>query len=68
MEALNPLISDRDREEMLGPHWFFPAETSWESRDLIVAMLNPNAEDRLSIEMVLQHPWFQSEESPVASF
>ena len=62
MEALNPLISDRDREEMLGPHWFFPAETSWQSRDLIVAMLNPNPDERLSIEMVLQHPWFQVEE------
>lgn len=68
MEALNPLISDRDREEMLGPHWFFPAETSWESRDLIVAMLNPNAEDRLSTEMVLQHPWFRLEEDNLASF
>ena len=68
MEALNPLISDRDREEMLGPHWFFPAETSWESRDLIVAMLNPNAEERLSIEMVLQHPWFHLEEEDLISF
>jgi serine/threonine protein kinase len=68
MEALNPLISDRDREEMLGPHWFFPAETSWQSRDLIVAMLNPNADERLSIEMVLQHPWFRIEEDDMNSF
>lgn len=68
MESLNPLISERDREEMLGPHWFFPAETSWESRDLIVAMLNPDAEERLSIEQVLQHPWFRVEESELVNF
>jgi serine/threonine protein kinase len=61
MEALNPKISDRDLETMLGPHWFFPAQTSWESRDLIVVMLNPNPEERPSIEMVLQHPWFRME-------
>lgn len=59
MEALNPQITDHDLEHMLGPHWFFPALTSWESRDLIVAMLNPNPEERLSIQMVLQHPWFR---------
>jgi serine/threonine protein kinase len=61
VEALNPQISDRDLEHMLGPHWFFPAQTSWESRDLIVAMLNPNPEERPSIQMVLQHPWFRME-------
>lgn len=44
-------------EEMLGPHWFFPAETSIESRDLVMAMLNPLPFERLSIEQVLIHPW-----------
>ena len=31
-----------------------------ESQDLIVAMLNPNAHERLSIDMVLRHPWVLS--------
>jgi len=57
LAALNPYISEADEIDQLGPHWFFPAESSKESRDLIVAMLNPNPDDRLSIEMVLQHPW-----------
>jgi serine/threonine protein kinase len=55
--ALNPTISGADERDALGPHWFFPAATSKESRDLIVAMLNPKAEDRLSVEQVLEHPW-----------
>jgi serine/threonine protein kinase len=55
--ALNPNISDADQREYLGPHWFFPSMTSKESRDLIVAMLNPRPEERLSIAHVLQHPW-----------
>ena len=55
--ALDPIFTQKDEEELLGPHWFFPSETSRESRDLIVAMLNPDAHDRLSIDMVLKHPW-----------
>mmetsp|Transcript_11699 Transcript_11699/g.18114 ORF Transcript_11699/g.18114 Transcript_11699/m.18114 type:complete len:1064 (-) Transcript_11699:93-3284(-) len=54
--ALNPIFSEAD-EEMMGPHWFFPSAASAQSRDLIVAMLNPDPEERLSIEMVLQHSW-----------
>lgn len=59
--ALNPNISETDQREYLGPHWFFPSITSKESRDLIVAMLNPRPEDRLSISQVLQHSWLQQE-------
>eukprot|EP00548_Thalassiothrix_antarctica_P004723 CAMPEP_0194146794 /NCGR_PEP_ID=MMETSP0152-20130528/21738_1 /TAXON_ID=1049557 /ORGANISM="Thalassiothrix antarctica, Strain L6-D1" /LENGTH=892 /DNA_ID=CAMNT_0038847403 /DNA_START=110 /DNA_END=2785 /DNA_ORIENTATION=- len=55
--ALNPVITEEEESELLGPQWFFPSHTSPESRDLIVAMLNPNPLDRLSIEFVLQHPW-----------
>ena len=55
--ALNPIITDDDERHCLGPHWFFPATTSRESRDLIVAMLNPLPLDRLSISQVIQHPW-----------
>jgi serine/threonine protein kinase len=55
--ALNPNITDADERDFLGPHWFFPAVTSRESRDLIVAMLNPRPEDRLSVAQVLQHSW-----------
>lgn len=55
--ALNPVITESDRDDMLGPQWFFPFETSAESRDLIVAMLNPDPNERLSIQLVLQHPW-----------
>jgi serine/threonine protein kinase len=55
--ALNPIITDDDERHFLGPHWFFPATTSRESRDLIVAMLNPLPLDRLSISQVIQHPW-----------
>ncbi|KAL7542182.1 hypothetical protein ACHAXR_012061 [Thalassiosira sp. AJA248-18] len=55
--ALDPIFDEFDEEEMLGPHWFFPSEISAPGRDLIVAMLNPNPHDRLTIEMVLRHPW-----------
>jgi serine/threonine protein kinase len=55
--ALNPVITETDESTFLGPHWFFPATTSKESRDLIVAMLNPHPEDRLSVTQVLDHPW-----------
>jgi serine/threonine protein kinase len=55
--ALNPAISDSDDHDLLGPHWFFPTETSRESRDLIVWMLNPDPDNRPSIHLVLQHPW-----------
>ena len=59
--ALNPNVTDADERHFLGPHWFFPATTSKESRDLIVAMLNPLPADRLSISQVLQHPWLLRE-------
>mmetsp|Transcript_16516 Transcript_16516/g.23300 ORF Transcript_16516/g.23300 Transcript_16516/m.23300 type:complete len:1039 (+) Transcript_16516:267-3383(+) len=58
--SLNPVFTDAD-EEMMGPHWFFPSAASPQSRDLIVAMLNPDPEERLSIEMVLQHPWISKD-------
>jgi len=58
--TLDPIYDEFDQEEMLGPHWFFPSEISVEGRDLIVAMLNPNPSDRISIEMVLHHPWLIS--------
>ena len=53
--ALDPLEDD-DAED-LGPSWFFPSQTSLLSKDVIVAMLNPNPSRRLSIEQVLDHPW-----------
>lgn len=59
--ALNPVITETEEREMLGPHWFFPSEASKESKDLIVAMLNPNPDDRLSIQMVMQHTWLRQE-------
>jgi serine/threonine protein kinase len=59
--TLDQTYDEFDEEEMLGPHWFFPSEISAAGRDMIVAMLNPNPQDRLSIEMVLQHPWLQDE-------
>ncbi|KAL3924860.1 MAG: hypothetical protein SGARI_005953 [Bacillariaceae sp.] len=59
--ALNPVFTEADQRELLGPHWFFPSMTSPESRDLIVAMLNPRPEERLSIAQVLQHPWLVPE-------
>jgi serine/threonine protein kinase len=65
--TLNPYISADDEADMLGPHWFFPSETSAESRDLIVAMLNPNADERLSIDFVLQHPWLTQDRITVSA-
>lgn len=65
--ALNPHISDADERDFLGPHWFFPATTSVESRDLIVAMLNPLPEDRLTISQVLQHSWLQPEKDSIVA-
>ena len=53
--TLEPNYNDFDKEEMLGPHWFFPSKVSAAGQDLIVAMLNLNPNDWLSIEMVLQH-------------
>jgi len=61
--ALSPFYDNRDIDEMLGPSWFFPSETSVESRDLIVAMLNPDPFERLSINMVLLHPWIVTAKS-----
>jgi len=55
--SLDPVITDQDQAELLGPQWFFPSKTSPESRDLIVAMLNPNPDLRPTINMVLRHPW-----------
>ena len=55
--ALHPNITENDERHFLGPHWFFPSTSSIESRDLIVAMLNPDPEGRPSIQLVLQHPW-----------
>jgi serine/threonine protein kinase len=57
MAALNPIITETDEREYLGPHWFFPSESSPESRDLIVCMLNPDPDKRPTIQLVLQHPW-----------
>ena len=57
--ALSPRYKTNDEEEQLGPHWFFPAASSMESRDLIVAMLNPDPNERLTIDMVLRHPWLK---------
>ena len=57
LASLNPYISSADQASQMGPHWFFPSSTSVESRDLIVAMLNPDPDERLTISMVLQHPW-----------
>jgi len=61
--ALHPHISETDVQEFLGPHWFFPSSSSIESRDLIVAMLNPDPECRPNIQLVLQHPWLLKEAS-----
>jgi len=43
----------------VGPHWFFPNETSTESKDLIMLMLNPDPNERVSIKQVLKHPWMK---------
>lgn len=55
--SLHPNITEKDEVDYLGPHWFFPSNSSVESRDLIVAMLNPDPECRPNIQLVLQHPW-----------
>jgi serine/threonine protein kinase len=55
--SLNPVITEADERDFLGPHWFFPSPSSPESRDLIVSMLHPDADQRPTVEMVLQHPW-----------
>ena len=55
---LKPL-TDAEEREMLGPQWFFPSKTSAESRDLIVAMLNPDPDVRPSINQVLKHAWLK---------
>ena len=57
LAALDPVITEQDERELLGPQWFFPSKTSPESRDLIVSMLNPDPDYRPSINMVLRHPW-----------
>jgi len=59
--ALTPIVSEAEERDFLGPHWFFPADTSKESRDLIVAMLNPKPSDRLSVDQVIMHDWVQAE-------
>jgi len=43
----------------LGPSWFFPSKGSPESKALIIAMLNPDPNDRLTIDEVLCHPWLK---------
>jgi serine/threonine protein kinase len=57
MAPLNPVITEVEEQEFLGPHWFFPSDSSPESRDLIVYMLNPDPDRRPSIQLILQHPW-----------
>lgn len=57
MAPLNPNITESEKRLLLGPQWFFPSETSPESKDLIVYMLNPDPDRRPSIDLVLQHPW-----------
>lgn len=59
--SLHPNITESDEKNFLGPHWFFPSSSSIESRDLIVAMLNPDPESRPNISLVLQHPWLLKE-------
>jgi serine/threonine protein kinase len=57
LAPLNPVITRIEEQEFLGPHWFFPSESSPESRDLIVYMLNPDPDRRPTIQLVLRHPW-----------
>jgi len=59
--ALNPVITDSEEKDMLGPNWFFPSASSRESKDLIVYMLNPDPDMRPTIQLVLQHPWLLKE-------
>jgi len=62
--ALLPFSLINDNED-LGPPWFFPTKGKLESKDLIVAMLNPDPQDRLSIEQVMCHPWLQLKHQPL---
>ncbi|KAL7557653.1 hypothetical protein ACA910_001256 [Epithemia clementina (nom. ined.)] len=57
LASLDPIITEQEERDLLGPQWFFPSKTSPESRDLIIAMLNPDPDYRPSINMVLRHPW-----------
>jgi serine/threonine protein kinase len=55
MKPENLLVHNND--DLLGPQWFFPTESSPEARDLVIYMLNPDPDQRPSIQLVLQHPW-----------
>jgi len=57
--ALQSIDEDEDPDE-LGPQWFFPSQTSLESKDIIVAMLNPEPSMRLSVDQILRHPWMRN--------
>jgi serine/threonine protein kinase len=58
--SLRPLTQEDIMDgTMLGPPWFFPSESSPESRDLIVAMLHPDPNERPNIQTVLQHAWLR---------
>jgi serine/threonine protein kinase len=59
-------ITDAEERDMLGPQWFFPSKTSVESRDLIVAMLNPDPDVRPSINQVLKHAWLKKKADKVS--
>lgn len=59
--AMNPVITERDERDFLGPHWFFPSHSSAESRDLVIYMLNPDPDTRPNIQLILQHPWLLKE-------
>jgi Serine/threonine protein kinase len=54
--ALRPVDAEKNKTD-LGPHWFFPSRSSAESKDIIVAMLNPDPVERLNIQQVKAHPW-----------
>jgi serine/threonine protein kinase len=54
--TLYPIHTESDHAD-LGPQWFLPSQTTPESRDIIVAMLNPDPIERLNIQQVLVHPW-----------
>lgn len=65
LAPLNPVITPIEEQEFLGPHWFFPSDSSPESRDLIVYMLSPDPDRRPSIDLVLKHPWLLKKGTPV---
>lgn len=50
--------------------FLMPAELSWEAKDLIMKMLKVNPNDRISIDLILQHPLLTKypEPSSVGSF